>query len=236
MASTFLDFNDKDILEFIKDLRVFAKKQYPKINGIVLNQAAFKTRKLAQRTIRRRFTLRNKWTERSIQVQMVRGFNPRTQESRVGSRMDYMRDQETGTTIQKTGKHGVAIPTSTASGEGMKSKPRKRTVRRANLRSSIQLKNRRIKARSKKQYIFLAIRQAAARAGRNKFLYLPFNRHPGIYKITGKKRATKLRLVWDFSRPSIHLQRRPWLRPVTDRIERQLPDMYIKTAKKVLKI
>jgi hypothetical protein len=230
-----IDIDTKNIKRLQKDLKLFARKLYPRIQGATLNKAAFETREKYQRGARRKFTLRNKFTERSIQVDKVRGFNPRAQEATVGSTADYMLDQEFGKTLTKTGKKGVDIPTSVASGEGESARPRRKVVRRANRRGSIKLQRQRIKARSKNQYIVASIKMAAKRGGRNKFLYLPFDRHPGIYKVTGGKKRSRIQLIHDFSKQSVVIQPRRPLKQAVDAVTPKVPGFFIKQARFQLK-
>lgn len=225
----------RDIKKLQRELKFFGDKLYPKIQGAALNKAAFETRQKYVKGARRKFTLRNKFTERTIQFDKVRGLNPLSQESVVGSTADYMLDQEFGATLSKTGKHGVDIPTSSASGEGLSARPRRKVVRWANLRGSITLQRRRIKAKSKKQYIVASIKAVAKQGGRNKFLYLPFDRHPGIYKVVGGKRRPRIVLIHDFSRPSVVIQPRRPLKQAVDAIRPRLPGFFVKQARFHLK-
>jgi hypothetical protein len=224
-----IDIDTRNIDKLQRQLKTFGKKTYPKIQGATLNKAAFETRGKYVKAVRRKMILRNKWTERSIRFDKVKGFNPRNQMSVVGSVADYMEAQEFGATIRKSGKKGVDIPTSSASGEGM-SQPRRKVVRRANRRRSITLARRRIRAKTKQQYIVASIKAAAASGGRNKFVYLPFDRHPGIYKVVGGKRRPRIVLIHDFSRPSVVIQPRRPLKQSVDAVAPRIPRMFIKQA------
>lgn len=224
-----IDIDTRNIDKLQRKLKSFGGKVYPKIQGATLNNAAFETRGKYVKAARRKMTLRNKFTERSIQFDKVRGLNPRNQMSVVGSTAEYMKDQEFGATIRKSGKKGVDIPTSSASGEGM-SRTRRKVVRRANRRGSITLARKRIKARSKQQYIVASIKAAAASGGRNKFLYLPFDRHPGIYKVVGGKRRPRIVLIHDFSRPSVVIRARHPLKQSVNAVIPKMPRFFIKQA------
>ena len=214
----------KELKKFSQGLKQFGKKEFSVINGMALNKAAFEARKEYVKIAERRFTMRNKWTIRSIQYRKVQGF--RNQFSEVGSTMDYMEDQEFGETIYKTGKHGVSIPTSTASGEARGARPRRKTVVRSRFRTRIKLYNgKRIKAKNRRSYIVAAVKQAAAAGGR-RFLYLPLQKSPGIYLITGGKRKPKLNLIYDLSKKSVTVPARPTLKPAVDTIRPRMPQYY----------
>jgi len=228
-----IDFSDVKKLE--KDLKRFASRIYPQATGATLNRAAAETRLVAQKAIRRKFITRNKWSAGSVRYDRAKGFNPMTQEAVVGSVAPYMADQEFGTTINKTGKHGVDIPTRAASGEGRGSSPRRRVVRRPMRRGNIRINNTRVKARSKKQYIVASIKQAAKRGGRNKFLYLPFSKHPGIYRVVGGKRKPRIEQIHDFSKQSVYIQPRPWLRPSAQQVARRMPRFFKEASERLLR-
>jgi hypothetical protein len=231
----FFTIDTRDVKKLQREMAFFGDKLHPKAQANALNRGAFETRQKYAKASRRKFTIRNRFTERSIQFEKVKGLNPRNQVAVVGSTADYMLDQEFGTTITKTGKHGVDIPTSSASGEGPTATPRRRVVRRANLRGSITLQRRRIKARSKKQYIVSSIKATAKQGGRNRFLYLPFDRHPGIYKVMGGKRKPRIVLMHDFSKPSVVIQARRPLKQSVDIIAPRVPGYYVKSARFQLK-
>lgn len=228
------DLKGKKLKKFESALRAFGGKDYPIINGMALNQTAFETSQEYKSNARRQFTLRNKFTERSIQFDKARGFNPRNQFSVVGSTMNYMEEQEFGITKTATGKRGVAIPTTTASGEPRGSRPRRKVVPRSRHRSNIKFTKSKIKARTRKQHIVATIRATAAR-GSGKFIYLPIQRAPGIYRVTGKGRRAKIKLIYDLSRRSINIERRPTLNPAVQRIGPRIPSFYKKAFERRMK-
>jgi len=216
----------KELKKFSQSLKQFGKKEFAVINGMALNKTAFEARKEYVKIAERRFTMRNKWTIRSIQYRKVQGF--RNQFSEVGSTMNYMEDQEFGKTIYKTGKHGVSIPTSTASGEARGARPRRKTVVRSRFATRIKLfKSKRRKAKTRVQHVVSTVR-AAADAGGRKFIYLPRlgKMRSGIYLITGGKRKPKLNLIYDLSKKSVTVPARPTLKPAVDTIRPRMPQYY----------
>ncbi len=233
MASTW-GMEGKKLIKFGKAIEDFADKQYPIVNGMALNRAAFETRKEYIRIIERRFTLRNKGTIRSIQFNKVVGLNPKTQESSVGSTMDYMASQEFGDTKTGRGKKGIGIPTPTASNESAGTRPRKKPVSRPRRRSSIRLTKSTIKARSRKQHIFMTIRSAAEKGSGN-YVYLPIQNSKGIYRVTGKGKRAKIKMIYSLSKKTIPIKKQPSLFPAVNNIIPQMARFYKEAAEKRIK-
>lgn len=230
-----IDPDTEDLEELKKDLKVFAPKIFPLISRDTLNNAAFTAQKRAKNIVKRRFILRNKWIIGSIRVEKAKGRNISKQAAFTGSVNPGMEDQEFGKTIPKKGRKGVAIPTTVASGEGEGVKPRRKVVRRPNLRSTVKLLKFKNKARSKKQFIVATIKAAAKRGGSRRFVYLPFNRHPGIYAIQGGRKNPKIRQIYDLSRKSIVIPPSPWLLPASKRAARGIPKFFRKSTRFHLK-
>ncbi len=234
MARSVFGLEDKELLKFAKKIKLFGAKDFPVINGMALNQAAFETRKESVRIAEMRFTMRNKWTVKSIQFEKVRGLDPRSQFSVVGSIMDYMEQQEFGHVIKKTGSKGVAIPTTTASAEPFSARPRRKQVVRSRRRTAIKLSKASIRAKNRKQYIFLSIRAAAAK-GSGRFIYLPIQNSKGIYRVTGKGKRANIKMIYDLSRPVVTLEKKPWFNPAINNIIPRMPVFYKKAFEKRVK-
>ena len=213
----------KKLNKFHRALNDFSKKEFAVINGMALNQTAFETQLKAKQIVERRFILRTKFTLGSIRFQKVKGFA--NQFSEAGSIAPYMEDQEFGKTKTKTGKRGVDIPTRAASGESRGSSPRKRVMRRPLQRGRIRLFKRRIKAKTRRQFIFLTVRQAAQASGRQ-FVFLPLQRAPGIYMISGGKKNPKVNLIHDLSKTSVRISKTKWLEPAVNNVRRKMPQFY----------
>lgn len=218
--------NNKGLLAYERKLEKLRARAIPFATRNTLNALAFETRKQSIENLRSNFTLRNKWTERSVMVEKASGLNIRTQEAITGSVQDYLRKQEFGATEQSTGTHGVAIPTSYASGEEG-ARPRQRLPRRPNQIQNILLSRKRNQGKNRKQRNLIAVKQAAA--GGNKFVFLDLGKRKGIFKVLwgGKRgRGARLKMVYDLSKPSITLIARPWLSPATDTAVRKMPQFY----------
>ena len=226
--------DDKQIIEFEKDLQTFAHKALPFATKNTLNQAVFHAQKLAKKDVQIKMVLRNKFTQQSIRVDQARGLNIRQQEAVVGSIADYMEDQEFGTTKTKTGKQGIPIPTSYSAGqEGQQ--PRIRLPRKPNKIENIQFRGRRSKSKSKRQRILFAV-QNAVRSG-NRYTYLDLGKRQGIFKVVGGRKGfkrgwpsgAKLKMVHDLSRSSLTIPKNPWLKPVVDTTVILIPKFYKKS-------
>ena len=226
--------NGIPLLKLEKALKDFAGKQYPIINGMALNRTAFETQQEYRKIVERRFTLRNKQTIRSIQFNKVVGLNPNTQESSVGSTMDYMADQEFGSTKKSSGKKGIAIPTSTASNESFSAKPRKKVVSRPRRRGSIRLTKSKIRAKSRKQHVVATIRAVSAKGSGN-FAYLPIQNAKGIYRITGKGKKAKIKMIYSLSKKTMAIKKQPSLLPAVNNIIPKMPGFWVDATEKRMK-
>jgi len=224
----------RDLLKLDKALRNFSDTQYPIVNGMALNRAAFETRQEYIKIAQRRFTMRNKQTVRSIQFEKVQGLNPATQESVVGSTMKYMEKQEFGGVKKSKGRKGVAIPTTSASNEAFGSRPRKRTVAKAKRRGNIRLTRISSKSYNRKHHIVNTIRGVAAK-GSGAYAYLPIQNAKGIYRITGKGKRAKIRMIYSLEKRSIPIKKLPTLLPAVNNIAPRIPGYYVDAAEKRLK-
>jgi len=217
--------NTNDIQEMEAELKTFARRAYPFATKKTINDAAFTAQRLAKADIRNELTLRNRFTEQSIQVDQARTLRVSQQEATVGSTADYMEDQEFGGTKTKGGKKGVAISTSFSAGQGTNAQPRTRLPRKANKLANIRLSKRRTRgATSKLQENFLKVKQAA-QAGQ-KYVFLDLRRGEGIFRVQGGKKRPRIKMVHDLSRDSVVIPRNPWLAPVVAETERMIPAFY----------
>ena len=216
--------SNPSIKKLERDLETLRKKSIPFATRKTLNDAAFQTQLIARADVGQKMITRNAFTKQSIRVDRARTLNIRRQAARIGSTADYMEDQEFGATKVKKGSEGVAIATSFSSGEGEKSKPRRRLPRKANRMLNITLQRRRKKGSSRKQQNLIAIKQAAA-SGR-KYVFLDLVRRKGIFKVTGGKRRPKIKMVHDLTKQSVVIPKNPWLKPAVDEVRRMIPAFY----------
>lgn len=176
-----------------------------------LNNLAFAAREQWQREIKGQFTLRNKFTERSVRV-VKAGRAALGMRSVVGSVAPYMGDQETGFTETGQGKHGHAIPTSSAAGQGKSANPRTKRIRRKNYLSAIQVER---SVGSRKQRNAMAIRKAGKSKG---VAFLDLGRTKGLFRVSGTGRRSRIRMIWDLSRRSVRVAPHPTMEPAVKRV------------------
>ena len=188
--------------------RELGTKLNPKQFGFAMrntvNALAFETSKNAKDTVRKSFTLRNKYTERSILVERARYPG---QPAVVGSTADYMLDQEFGGRTEDP-----TIATAYSAGQTTK---RTKLPRKANRMRNIRLPGQRVKAYSKRQRNMIAVQEAKANG--DKFVYIDTGRKKFIARVVGTKRKPQIKMVQDMSRTSTPIPKSPWLEPSTDR-------------------
>jgi hypothetical protein len=201
-----------NIIQLERDLSKLYRKAVPFAERQAVNTTAFDLQAEARQTVRRTMTLRNRWTERGIQLTKATSRNP---EAEVGSLSDYMVKQEFGGTKSKGGKVGTPIATPYSSGEGLKAQPRKKLARRPN-----QLKNIRL-TRTKSGETNVAKIKQAQRSGK-KFLYLDFGRSKGIFRIL----KTRIRMVHDLKQRTVVINPSPWLQPSVRRVLPRMREFY----------
>ena len=89
---------------------------------------------------------------------------------------------------------------------------------------NIALRNKGIKALSKKQKNLIKVKQTA-KSGR-KFVFLDTRNHPGSYRVTGGVRRPQVKLIWDMSKESVVIPRNPMLAPAVEDAKRIMPFLY----------
>ena len=224
-----MSIDDKEIEQLTRDLKTFASKAFPFATKATINSAAFETQKIVRRDVGVKFIERNKFTRQSIQVVQSRTLIVQRQQATVGSTAGYMKDQEFGATKTKTGKEGVAIPTTYSSGEAMGGSIRQRLPRAANKLKAIQLRRQGKKGKTRKQQNLIAIKEAATST--RKFIFLDLGKRKGIFKVIGGKRKPKIRMVHDLTEQVVTIPRNPWLKPVVDTVSLRVPGMYKKALR-----
>ena len=218
-----IEVDVQDVKQYESDLKTFAKKAFPFATKATVNKAAFETRRVAQSRLENDFVLRNRFTRSSVRVEQARTLDVRRQEAIVGSIADYLATQEFGGVERGGGKH-QPIATSYSAGLSEQARPRTRLPRKPNQMQAIQLKRRGRGAKSRKQRNLMAVKEAAA--GGNKFVYLDLGRRQGIFRVLGGKRSPRVKMVWDLSRRSVRIPRKPWLAPATRQVQGNLPQYY----------
>lgn len=197
------------------------EKALPFATRETVNATAWNTRKEWQREISENMITRNRWTAQSIRVTPTRSLDIRQQVAIVGSLESYMERQELGGTVLKGGKHGVPLATSYASGEGEGARPRKRMPRKDNRLSSIKLGHSKMGGRGNNVGAIME-----AKAAGQKFVYLDTGRRKGIFRILGKKKFVKIKMVYDLTRSSVRTPRNPTMKPAVAVTGQQMAGVY----------
>jgi hypothetical protein len=212
----------RGVKELVRDLRVARERALPYAVKTAVNSAAFEARTIWQGEIRRSFTTRNRYTERSILVERARGLDAKRMVAVVGSVAPYMGDQETGAVIRGKGKH-KAIPGPAAAGLPAGAK-RTRMVRAPNKLSAIKVAK--VRGSTVQQRWAIALGQAR-RTGRKFVLLERPKGGKALFRVGGgKRRKATLRLLWDVSRSSVRVPPEPTLQRTLKALEPKLPHMY----------
>lgn len=225
----------RGIQDLEDDLRQFRERAYPFATKQTLNQTAFEAMTIARNIVDRKMVLRNQWTKGSIQYEQTRTLNVAHQESIVGSIQEYMATQETGGSESSKGVHGMAIPTGYSAGqEGQK--PRTRLPKRANMMRAIKLAQR-IRGRTPKQRMRIAIRNAVNTKRRYIFLKGLAHKKAGIFRVIGGRKGARddgptkgatIKMVHDLSQRTVRVPRNPWLMPAVNIAMEGMDDTYRK--------
>lgn len=218
--------NDRQVKDLERQLKTFKARALPFATKATVNGAAFKGQQIARGDVGKNMITRNNFTKQSIQVEQTKTLDIKRQAAAMGSTAGYMEKQEFGGFTNKTGKEGVAIPTSYSAGQAMKSSPRKRLPRKPNKMQNIMLKTRGKKGGSRKQRNIVAIKTAASSG--DKYVFLDLGRKKGIFKVTGGKRKPQIRMIYDLSEPTTPVPKNPWLKPASDKTAAFIPDIYVK--------
>ena len=228
-----LDIDDSEIEAFETQLRSAAAAAIPYAVRDALNRTVFGGQKQIRHGLGKRMTLRNRWTEGSIQADAARGRDVDRMAAAVGSVAEYMAEQEEGFTRRAGGKHGVPIPTPFAAGQGHAMK-RTRLVRKQRRMAAIKIKAwRRPGMTSDAQRNVVAVNVAVNTGRRFTFLRLP-NGRKGIFLVLGGRRGqmrgwpkgANLEMVWDLTRRTVATKKREWLNPEVDKMIEKFPEMY----------
>lgn len=228
-----LKLDDKDIKQFERELLAFKHRAFPFATKNTLDGSAFRGQKLARIDARIKMIMRNRFTVSSIQVHKVKGLNPRTQESAAGSTVQYMEDQEFGTTNVKRGKRGEPIPTGFSAGQKGQI-PRTRLVTSRNRLKNIRLQRNRT-GKTRKQRNLRTIQRAIET--NNRFVFMKFAQTQGIFKVVGGRKGFKrgmpngarLEMVHDLTRQSVIIPPNSWLRGAFEQAVNEMPELYKKS-------
>jgi len=224
-----------DVRRFERDLGALYKNALPYAVVDANNGIAFDMRGSWNGRLRNSFTLRNRFTERSIRVDKASIADSR---AIVGSVAPYMKTQEFGAKEKKKGRYGVAIPTN----EARVSKDHKKLVRKHYQVQNITiLRNGRLQRgpNARKHRNRVAIAQAAAAPAGKRFAFLDFGVRRGIFEVRGSsskggRRVGKhrIRMVQDLSHAMVDIPKRPTLAPTVQRGLHRGPSIYVKALQR----
>lgn len=211
----------KGLRKLEKDLETFAKRALPFAVRNGLNDTAFAARKEWVGQVGKVFTLRNKWTEKSLRVEKAAGRNLETMQAKVGSTLDYMAEREQGGTQATRGKHGVPLPTSGAAGQGKRRVPRTRAVQRKNYLAAFSVQKKPVRGgRQRRNAAAIAM---AARAGGG-VVFLDLGKTRGLFRVEGRKGGgLRVRMIYDLSRRTVRTKPYPTLAATLSALTPRLP-------------
>lgn len=197
----------RDFKRFAKDLGALKQAAIPHAVRDTLNDAAFAARKEWVERVRKDLTLRNTFTVRSLQVAKASGVDIRVMRAVLGSVAPYMGHVEDGETKNAKGRHGVPIPTPSAAGQALAATRRTKPIRRGNWLSAIRLQRGIAGSRKRRNAAVIAM---AARKGGG-FVYLDLVGRRGLFKVVGRKRGARIRMLYDLSKRTVTSAPKPTL-------------------------
>jgi hypothetical protein len=211
MATVTVDTKDYDKLH--RELEKFKKTALPYAQRQALNDCAFELRKEWQVQIRRAFTIRSPFTERSIRVEKATGLDTRSMKAVTGSVALFMGDQEEGATIHGKAKH-KAIPGPAAGGQAPGSGVRTGLIRARYRVGAITVGHPSLAkfGRRRQNAVVMAI---AIRKSERFALLNRTKGGKGLFEVRGLKRGGrehgggKTKLIWDLSKSSVKVKPTP---------------------------
>ena len=200
----------REVEQLEKDLKTLAKKAFPFAVRDTLNDLAFDARRDYAERAGEEMKLRGPWTVKSMRVDKVRGVMVSKMVSVSGSIEPYMESQESGAKESAKGRYGVPAPA--VSKSRIKNRPKTPARNRfGGLTGVVSLQKGSRQVRNAG-----AIAYAARKGGGIVFLNL--GKRKGLYRVSpGKKRAAKIRKVWDLSKKSITITKNPMLQFAKDK-------------------
>lgn len=204
----FITIDTSDFKRLHAELEKFRQKALPHAQRNALNGCAFELQKSWRSEVRGAFINRNQFTERSIRVDQARGIDTRSMRAVTGSIADYMDEQEEGATIHGKGAR-KAIPSAYAGGGKPGGGIRPRVVRSAFRLSGIGVNHSGLKGYGRRRQNAIAIAIAVRKGERFALLNRAKAGGKGIFEVRGLKKRASVKLVWDFSRGSVHIKPEP---------------------------
>lgn len=225
-----IDFNDRHVKDFTRDLTAISRRSIPFAVRQALNDTAFGARSVAQDVIGTKFIIKNRWTKGSIFVNRATGLDVSNMTAEMGSAMRYMAKQEYGGVKRARGRFkGVPIPTSYSAGQG-RQKPRTKPPRPTNRASRIKFTSVKQNRPGTKKSTQAVIREAAAKGAR--YIYLDTGRRKGIYKRLGGKRNPRVEMIVSLTKRAVRIPATRWLAPTIDMVLPTMTNFYIRALQR----
>lgn len=162
----------KSARRYARQLKTINRRAVPYAIRQTVNDLAFGGRAEAVKIVEARFTTRNKWTTKTINVERAKDLSERT-EAVLGSTQEYMARQELG------GYNDSPVPTPAAAGEPVGARTRQKVVRKQNRTPNLNVKRRAGVALPGRVRMAIADRTRLVKADRGD------NVEPGIYRVKG---------------------------------------------------
>lgn len=208
--------DNRETLKLERKLDRVAEKAIPFAIRGTLTKTAQNAARGGKANIERQMIERNRFTKGSVRANFARGFDIDRMKSEAGSLQEYLATQEFGGTKKKP-----ILPTTSASGEGRTSRPRKRLPRPSLRMQRINLAKRGVgKSGTDRQRIASGIREAKARG--EKFIFIGSAKRKAIYRID----KNKLTMLYNLDRKDARIPKNAWLEPAADKARRGIPLVY----------
>lgn len=194
-----------------RSLETMSKRSVPFAVRDTLNGLAFEARRRWGLEMQRELTLRNRYTQRMALVDKATSLRISTMQARLGHPEEYMRQLEQGGR-ERAAKQRRPIPTEVAAGQaqGSLSGGRKRAVRRPNIITRLgALKGGKRSGLGRKAQNAHAIRHAI-KSGKRLAL-LDLGKRQGIYRVAGSYKRARIRKLYDLTKRSTPIPKRPTL-------------------------
>ena len=234
-----------DVADLERQFEALKSRAFPIVLRRTLNDTAKEAMYIARKDVKRKMTLRNRYTQQSIQFHPIRSLATLKQGASTGSVEPYMAKQEFGGAKVKKSKVGVPIPTTTSSGESKSKRPRKRLpidARKHGAMVTRRTKGRPGQPKNNRQAFVLKMIDAQKQGSGDQFFYHDFHnmntkrKKRGIFMTSGgtatgrgvPRGMKKIRMVRDLTEKRVTNKPLKWLVPASRTALRKQPQFYAK--------
>jgi hypothetical protein len=233
LVADVITVDTREFQRLTKDLLTLKRSAMPFAIRDALTSAAFAARAHWQSEIGSAFTLRNKFTVRSVRVDKAKGTQLTGMHAVVGSVAPYMGDQEAGARIKGKGKH-KPIPAPGAAGHRAGAGARTRAVRAKYKLSAINVAAPTGGGYGKRRRNAIAIAVAIRRGQKFALLHRSKGSGRGLFEVRPGGRTARTKLIWDVSRGSVRVPPQPTLKRALTKTESQAERIAIKAIERQL--